>query len=106
MNRGPDHAGTDSHPSYLADEACLRCRGRSTRSQCVDDLMRLGKTPGLMLAEHTFSVGHDVEDSTAAADQLGFHADLGLDFLRQTGGSWKVVSVPAVGDRNGHGSGS
>ncbi len=76
---------------------------RSTRRQCVDDLVRFGKTANFMLAEHAFPIGHDVENTATAANQLGLHADFGLDFLRQTGGSWKVVSVSAIGDGNRHG---
>ncbi len=60
------------------------------------------KTPDGFLAENDISIGRDVKNAAAAGDELGFHAELLLNRLRQTGGSREVVSLRAVGDRDFH----
>jgi hypothetical protein len=57
---------------------------------------------GFVLAENELAIGDDIEDSAVAGDQLGFHAQLSLDFSRQTGGFGFVISLGAIRDVNLH----
>ena len=68
-----------------------------------DDLPRLGETVDVVLAKDAGAVDNDVEDSSAAGSELRIHAELSLQFGRQTGGRRKVVSSRAVGDIEFHG---
>jgi hypothetical protein len=71
-------------------------------TQRVEDLPVL-RVPFLgVLREDHLAVGDDVEDATVTFDQLGLDAELVLQRVRQTGGSGKVVSTYAVGDRYVH----
>ncbi len=61
------------------------------------------ESAGLELRVDERSVDVDVEDASAAGDQLGLDAELLLDLCRQTGGFWLVVSGRAVFDLHFHG---
>jgi len=78
--------------------------GADARLEQADDLARLRETPRLLLGEDQLVVDCDLEDPTAAFDELGFDAELLLDLVRQTGGTGKVVSDGAVldDDMRGH----
>ena len=56
----------------------------------------------VILGKDHGAVDHDVEDSVAALDELGFDAERALDIGRQTGGPWQVLSTTAIGDGNLH----
>jgi len=55
-----------------------------------------------VLREEQIAIDGDVEDAPVATNQVDGDADLPLDFGRQTGGPGKIVSTPAVGDRDLH----
>jgi len=56
-----------------------------------------------MLAEDHISVSDDVEDATAALDQLGLNAEFLVDGCDQTGRTRLVISLYAVFDGDFHG---
>ena len=70
------------------------------------DLSRLREAAELFLGEDEVVPHGDLEDATAATDQLRLDAELLLDLSRQTGGARIVVSTGAVldGDISRHSS--
>src|SRR5438067_2493594 len=71
-------------------------------SEFFEDLALGGEAAFVLLREDRFPVDGDDEDSAAAAHDLAVDAELSFDLSRQTGGSGKVVSNPAVVDSNVH----
>jgi hypothetical protein len=71
----------------------------------LKDLAGLRETAQLLLGEDQVVPDRDLEDASAAADELGLDAELLLDLSRQTGGAGIVVSARAVldGDMGRHG---
>jgi hypothetical protein len=55
-----------------------------------------------VLRKEHLPVQDDIEDPVVALDQDGSDPDFPLDLGRQTGGPWKIVSTPAIGDFNLH----
>jgi hypothetical protein len=72
----------------------------------LNDLAGLREAAQGLLGEDQVVPDRDLEDASAAADELGLDAELLLDLSRQTGGAWIVVSARAVfdGDMGRHGS--
>lgn len=62
------------------------------------DFLGVGESSHLELAEDFLSINNDIEDAAGAFDELGLDAYGLLDFIRQTGGLWAVVSFAAIGD--------
>ncbi len=60
------------------------------------------KLAGFLLAVDQISVDFDVEDSPAALDEFDVDPEFGLNGIRQTGGSRRVVSLYAILNRNVH----
>jgi hypothetical protein len=81
-----------------------RGEGRGLRAvpllQCLLDLAGVGEAAQLFLGEDEVVPYGDLEDATAAANQLRLDAELLLDLSRQTGGTGVVVSARAVLDRD------
>jgi hypothetical protein len=83
--------------------------GRGLRAvpllQCLLDLAGFGEAAQLFLGEDEVVPHGDLEDATAAANQLRLDAELLFDLSRQTGGTGVVVSARAVldGDVGRHG---
>jgi hypothetical protein len=55
-----------------------------------------------MLREDQLAVDPHIEDAPAALDQVGALPELLFNFVRQTGGTWLVVSNHAVFDGDRH----
>jgi hypothetical protein len=70
--------------------------------QLAENLLWLGETARLALAEDLLSIHHDVEDAAGAFDELGLGPGLLLNDFRQTGGLGVVVSLSAVRDGDLH----
>jgi len=72
----------------------------------LKDLAGLREAAQLLLGKDQVVPDGDLEDASAAADELGLDAELLLDLSRQTGGAGIVVSARAVldGDMGRHGS--
>lgn len=69
-------------------------------------LTALGKPPEGFLGVQQVAVEADLEDAVAAFHQLGLEVETLLQFGRQTGGAWLVVSNDTVFDAHaGHISG-
>ena len=63
---------------------------------------RIGKTAGIVLGEHFFTVDSDIENTTRSRYQLHVCMKSLFQLGRQTGGAGFVVSLSAVGNRNVH----
>jgi hypothetical protein len=75
--------------------------GRYSRmllAKVLKDLIVLWKPTRLELGEDELSVRDDIEDSSAALDELRLDIELFGDLGRQTGGLWEVVSGYTVGN--------
>jgi hypothetical protein len=55
-----------------------------------------------MLREDQLAVEPHIEDASGALDQIRALAELLFNFVRQTGGTWLVVSNHAVFNRDCH----
>lgn len=64
----------------------------------VGHLARLGEASFLLLGEDDCAVQGDMEHAAMPLDQLCFESELGLDLVRQTGGSGEVASGSTVFD--------
>jgi hypothetical protein len=67
-----------------------------------EDLVVLGETVDVVLAEDHLAVDHDVKDASSTLDQSRLDTAVVLDRGGQTGRLGFVVSLHAVGDRNLH----
>jgi hypothetical protein len=66
----------------------------------LGDLSGAGETAALLLGEDQLVADRDLEDASVASDEFGFDAELLLELVRQTGGTWVVVSACAVFNGN------
>jgi len=66
------------------------------------DLAGVGETADPVFRKDHVAVDLDVEDTSAALDQVHISSELVFQISRQTGGSWEVVSFHAVLDRYVH----
>jgi len=64
----------------------------------ADDFLGGGISSHLELAEDFLAIYGDIEDAAGAFDEFGLDAYGLLDFIRQTGGLWAVVSFAAIRD--------
>lgn len=62
----------------------------------------LWKAVHFVLGPDLLPIHDHVKDAPPALDELGVDAETLLDFIRQTGGFGKIVSLHAIGDRNLH----
>jgi hypothetical protein len=62
------------------------------------DFAVVGESADTTLREHEIAVGHDLEDTVLAFNQLDGAPELGLQLGRQPGGPRLVVSNSAVFD--------
>lgn len=83
---------------------CGRLGAQSLRQQSFH-LAVFRESPGPPLGEEDFSLELDFEVAVATLDEPGLDREALLNVIRQTGGSWQVVSNHAIfdGDRC-HGS--
>jgi hypothetical protein len=72
--------------------------GLGLPAQLLFDLARHREAVGLFLGEDQLVVGGDLENASAAPDQLGLQTELAFNLRRQTGGARVVVSHRAVFD--------
>lgn len=75
-------------------------------AQGFENLVMLGKTILLVLAEDELSLHDHIKHAAPAGNQLRLGVELALDGIRQTGGRRLVVSLLAVGDADVHGQSS
>lgn len=68
------------------------------RLEGVGHFARRGETTFLLLREDDLIVEGDVEGAAVPFDQLGFEAEPGSNFVRQTDGSGKIASGSTVFD--------
>ncbi len=68
------------------------------RREGSGDFARFREAPRLLLGENDLVVEGHVKDPAMPFDQASFEAELALDLVRQTGGSWQVASGSAVFD--------
>jgi hypothetical protein len=70
----------------------------------VGELTRIGEAPELVLAEDACAVDLDIEDPTAAANEVDHHAraESLAELGHRPGGLGQVVSLDAVRDRDEH----
>lgn len=61
-----------------------------------EDFARFREAAGALFRVDEAAVDLDVENSAAALDQPGFHAESFLKFVHQTGGFGEVVSLAAI----------
>ena len=70
--------------------------------QLRDDLIVFRKNSGLVLRVNLLAIGDDIEDASAAFDQLALDTSRCSQRIRQTDGFGRVVSLDAVRDGNVH----
>ena len=68
----------------------------------LDKPILVRKLAGLMFRIHEFSIDMDVENTSAAAHELGGAPEALVDFGCQTDSRGFIVSLHAVGDRDFH----
>ncbi len=69
----------------------------------VDDLARMGKpVPLSRLGINERPIDMDVKHAALVLDQFRLDPQFHLDFLRQTGGLWQVISHAAISNRDLH----
>jgi hypothetical protein len=62
----------------------------------------VGESSDGAFREHQLSIDHHLENPVRTVDQLGRGSELSIQFGRQPGGPWFVISNYTVFDRNVH----
>jgi hypothetical protein len=73
-----------------------------TTADAFRDLSIIRETPKGPLRKHQITVDDDLEDTVCTLDEMRRGAKLPIQFGRQPGGPWLVVSNNAIFDRNVH----
>jgi hypothetical protein len=97
--RQPEKGGAEEQREKES-EAHAEDSGGEPLLDLLLDFAGLWKAAQPFLREDQVGVDGDLEDATAATDQLRGEAEPGFDLSRQTGGAGVVVSARAVLDGN------